>query len=152
MNWVDGFQKIGIEGLKGKYGGGAKPYIRASEYEAVGLVLPMVNTHGMVVHLREISAAIPKGRHRILVLDQAAWHTTRKVRIFDNLTLFPLPPASPELNPVEKVCKKLRDNWLANCLHDGYQIILDAWCQAWSWFVSVPNHVRQLCTREWDNL
>ena len=34
MNWVERFRKRGIEGLKDKYGGGAKPHIRASEYEA----------------------------------------------------------------------------------------------------------------------
>ncbi len=34
MNWVDSFRKRGIEGLKDKYGGGAKPHICASEYEA----------------------------------------------------------------------------------------------------------------------
>lgn len=89
--------------------------------EAVGLVLPTVNTHGMLAHLHEISTIVPKGRHAILVLDQAAWHTTKKVKVFDNLTLLPLPPASPELNPVEQVWQKLRDNWLANRFYDWHE-------------------------------
>lgn len=99
---------------------------------AVGLVLPAVNIHAMLTHLEHISASIPKGRHAVLVLDRAAWHTTAKIRKFDNLTLLPLPPASPELNPVEQVWQKLRDNWLANRCFDGYEAIVEACCEAWN--------------------
>lgn len=120
--------------------------------EAVGVVMPSVNAHAMLEHLKEISASIPSGRHAVVVLDQAAWHTTEKVRVFDNLSLLPLPPASPELNPVEQVWQQLRDNWLANRCFDGYEAILDACCKAWNWFVDIPNKVRQLCYRDWINL
>lgn len=119
---------------------------------AVGLVLPAVNTDAMLEHLKEISSHVPEGRHAVIVLDQAAWHTTQKLQIFDNLSLLPLPPASPELNPVEQVWQQLRDNWLANRCFNGYEAILDACCYAWNWFVDAPNRVRRLCTREWANL
>ena len=59
--------------------------------QAVGLVLPTVNSSAMLAHLEHISAQVPKGRHGVLVLDQAAWHTTKKIRLYDNLTLLPLP-------------------------------------------------------------
>lgn len=48
--------------------------------ESVGLVLPTVNTRSMLKHLEEISKVVPKGRHAVVVLDQAAWHTTANVR------------------------------------------------------------------------
>jgi len=117
--------------------------------EAVALVLPFANTHGMLAHLKEISEKVSEGRHAVVVLDQAAWHTTKKLGIFDNLTILPLPPASPELNPVEQVWQKLRDNWLANRVYEGYEAILEACCHAWNWFVDIPNHVQNLCTRAW---
>lgn len=120
--------------------------------QAVGLVLPTVNIHAMLAHLEHISVSIPKGRHAVLVLDRAAWHTTAKIRKFDNLTLLPLPPASPELNPVEQVWQKLRDNWLANRCFDGYEAIVEACCEAWNWFVDTPHHVEKLCNRNWANL
>jgi transposase len=38
----------------------------------------------------------------VLILDRAGWHTTGKLDIPSNITLLPLPPRAPELNPVEK--------------------------------------------------
>lgn len=106
----------------------------------------------MLLHLKEISKNVEKGQHAVIVLDQAAWHTTSKVNIFDNLTLLPLPPASPELNPVEQVWLQLRDSHLANRCFSGYEDIVDACCKAWSWFVDIPNQVKALCSRVWANL
>lgn len=122
------------------------------ESKAVGLVLPVVNAEAMLAHLSEISKHVLPGRHAVLLLDQAAWHTTQKVKQFDNLTLLSLPVASPELNPVEQVWQQLRDNWLANRCFESYDAIVDACCSAWNWFVDLPHRVHQLCSRSWANL
>src|SRR5208282_798613 len=47
-------------------------------------------------------------------LDQAGWHLSDKLDIPANITLMPLPPKSPELNPVENIWQYMRDNWLSN--------------------------------------
>ena len=120
--------------------------------EAVGLLLPSVNIQGMKAHLEELSKQIPQGRHAVLVLDRAAWHTSSKVNVFHNITLLPLPPVSPELNPVEQIWQVLRDNWLANRCYEGYEDIVSACCHAWNWFVDLPNRVQSLCSRTWANL
>jgi transposase len=117
--------------------------------EAVGLVLPVANTQAMLEHLKELSRHVPKGRHAVVVLDRAAWHTTLKLRNFENISLLPLPAASPELNPVEQVWQQLRDNWLANRCFEGYEAIVDACCEAWNWFTETPNKIKNLCSREW---
>ena len=91
-----------------------------SRDEAVGLVLPVANTDAMLVHLEHISATIPEGRHAVLVLDQATWHTTKRIDKFFNLTLLPLPAAAPELNPTEQVWQTLRDMYLANRCYEDY--------------------------------
>jgi transposase len=31
-----------------------------------------------------------------------------------NITIIPLPPKCPELNPVENIWQYMRDNWLSN--------------------------------------
>ncbi len=70
----------------------------------------------MNVHLAEISRHVTEGAQAILVLDQAGWHTSPKLRVPKNISLLPLPPYSPELNPVEQVWAYLRANFLSSTL------------------------------------
>lgn len=49
----------------------------------------------------------------LLVLDQAGWHGSREIEPVEGITLIPLPPYSPELQPVERVWP-LVDEPLAN--------------------------------------
>ena len=88
--------------------------------------------------------SVPSGRHALIVLDRAGWHTTQRIKIFDNLSLLFLPAASPELNPVEQIWQQLRDHWLANRCYEDYEAIVEACCQAWNWFVDIPEQVRQV--------
>jgi len=67
----------------------------------------------MNLHLAEISQALAPGAHAVVLLDQAGWHTSPKLKVPANITLLPLPPKSPELNPTENVWQYLRDNWLS---------------------------------------
>ena len=59
--------------------------------EAVGLVMPAVNIDAMLVHLDHISQKIPEGRHAVIVLDRATWHTTQRLKKFSNISLLPPP-------------------------------------------------------------
>ena len=100
--------------------------------EAVGLVMPAVNTEAMLLHLEHIAMKIPEGRHAVVVLDKAAWHTTKRLKRFSNISLLPLPPTSPELNPTEQVWQALRDEHLANRCYEDYDAIMMACCDAWN--------------------
>lgn len=120
--------------------------------QAVGLVLPTVNIDGMKLHLEQIAASVPAGRHAVLILDRAGWHTSKKVGVYNNLSILPLPTASPELNPTEQIWRQLREDELANRCFDGYDDIVESSCRAWNNFTSRPGSVRKLCTREWANL
>jgi len=95
---------------------------------------------------------IPKGRHAVLVLDQAGWHTTGKLKCFKNITLISLPPASPELNPTEQVWRQLREDSLANRCFKDEEDIVSACCEAWNNFDEKPGAVKSLCSRDWANL
>jgi hypothetical protein len=82
------------------------------EGKGAGLVMPFCDTAAMQAHLAEISAAVAPGAHAILILDQAGWHLSKDLVVPHNITPLPLPPRSPELNPVENVWQFLRDNGL----------------------------------------
>ncbi|WP_062060119.1 IS630 family transposase [Aquimarina longa] len=46
---------------------------------------------------------------KILIIDNAAFHSTKNVTIPENIILLPIPPYSPELNPAEKVWQWMKD-------------------------------------------
>lgn len=123
-----------------------------SRDEAVGLVMPYANMQTMSIHLEHISIRVPEGRHAVVVLDQAGWHTSKKLKKFKNLTLIPLPPASPELNPTEQVWRQLREDHLANRCYKDEEDIVDSCCEAWNAFEDKQGAVKSLCSREWANL
>jgi transposase len=86
----------------------------------------------MTLHLAEISLAVKEGAHAIVILDQAGWHGAKDLQVPGNITLLPLPPRSPELNPVENIWQFMRDNWLSNRVFKSYEDILDHCCFAWN--------------------
>lgn len=82
--------------------------------ESVALVAPTVNTYLMNVHLQHISEQLGEDRHAVLILDGAGWHRSNALNIPTNITLLPLPPYSPELNPVERLWAWIRHRKLSN--------------------------------------
>lgn len=106
----------------------------------------------MNLHLAEISKAVAPGAHAVVLLDQAGWHTTRGLNIPGNpgnITLLPLPPRCPELNPVETVWQFLRGNWLSNRIFSSCQDILDHCCYAWNRLVDQPWRIFSIGLRDW---
>jgi transposase len=77
----------------------------------------------MSLHLAEISLAIAPGAHGVLLMDQAGWHMTGKLKVPENISIVPLPPKCPELNPVENVWQFMRDNWLSNRIFTSHDNI-----------------------------
>ena len=120
--------------------------------DAVGLLLPYANTNAMQLHLAQISQQVPKGRHAVIVLDRAGWHTTKKLSTFENLSLLPIPPASPELNPCEQIWKHLRRKHLSNRCFKDDEDLLAVCSHAWNDFANQPDFVTSLCSRKWADL
>jgi transposase len=103
----------------------------------------------MSMHLAEISRVIAPNAHAALVLDGAGYHVAANLVVPDNITLVPLPPYAPELNPVENVWEYLRGNKLSITVYDDYEHILDASCEAWMFFANDKQRVASITTRHW---
>ncbi len=114
-----------------------------------GLVMPFADTAAMNAHLAEISAGVAPGAHALLGVDGAGWHASAALKVPDNITLLPLPPYSPELNPVENVWAHLRRNKLSNRVFETYEAIVDAGCDAWNWLIAQPDRITSIGTRSW---
>ena len=90
--------------------------------KGAALVLPRCNTEATTLHLAEIATAIRPGKHAIVLLDQAGWHLSHRLIVPPNITLVPLPPKCPELNPQENIWQFMRDNWLSNRVFKSYTV------------------------------
>jgi hypothetical protein len=113
------------------------------------LAVRRADTWAMQLHLEEISANVVQGAHAVVLLDRAGWHTTRKLKRPDNLTLLPLPPRSPELNPQENIWQFLRQRFLSNRLFPTYDDIVEAVCEAWNRLIQEPQRITSIGTRQW---
>ena len=117
--------------------------------KGAGLVRPWCDTPAMQSHLHEISAAVDPGAHAVIMLDQAGWHMSARPEVPRNITLLPLPPRSPELNPQENVWQFLRDNWLSNRIFSSYDDIVAHCCQAWNSLTGQPWRIMSIGLRDW---
>lgn len=115
----------------------------------VALIMPQADTEAMQMHLDEIGRAVSPGAHALILLDRAGWHTTKKLRPPDNLTLVPLPPACPELNSAENIWQYLRQTYLSNRVFDTYDAILDACQDAWRKLLAEVGRITSIATRQW---
>jgi hypothetical protein len=113
------------------------------------VVMPCADTQAMQHHLDEIARNLAPKAHAVVVLDQAGWHTTDKLRLPETLSLLPLPPKSPELNPTENIWQFLRQTKLSNRVFEGYQAIVEAACDAWNSIVGDPARITSIGTRSW---
>ena len=56
----------------------------------------------------------------------------------------PLPPYSPDLNPVERVWLFLRERYLSHRLLADYEAVVDACCSAWNTLTAEAGRLRSL--------
>ncbi len=113
------------------------------------LVLPTANTEAMQRHIDEIATHVEPGAIAVVIMDKAGWHTTGKLKWPDNIRPLLLPPASPELNPVEQIWQYLRQTYLSNRVFEGYTAILDAACDAWNKLIAETGRTTSIATRSW---
>lgn len=71
------------------------------------LELPFCNTDSFQLFLNEFSSQNPN-ELKVVVLDNGAFHKSKRLEIPTNIILIFLPPFSPELNPAEKMWAKFK--------------------------------------------
>lgn len=80
-------------------------FVRPTTGQSWWCLLPTLSTAALGAALAAFAhdEGIDATRRAILVLDGAGWHTSGKLAVPDGIDLVFLPPASPELQPVERV-------------------------------------------------
>jgi transposase len=80
------------------------------------LLLPWINTDGMNLFMEELSKEITKDV--ILIMDGAGWHKSKDLKVPKNIEIVLLPPYCPELNPVERLWRYIKDHTIRNKVFD----------------------------------
>jgi len=107
------------------------------------LLLPHTNAEMMRLFLTEVSSEF-KEYVILMVLDRAAWHTSSKLTLPENIRLLPLPPGSPELNPAEHLWEHLREKELGNRRFETLDLLEDSLCEGINRLHDAPQLVRSL--------
>jgi len=116
---------------------------------AFALILPDANAAGMQAFLDAFAETIADDEHVALVLDGAGWHNGKSLRLPPNITLVPLPPYSPELNPVERVWLYLKERFLSMRLLNDYKAIVTAASRAWKRLCRQSGRLTSLTSYPW---
>lgn len=74
-----------------------------------------------IKYLQDFSNHKP-GELKIMIIDNAAFHSTKDIVLPENIVLMPIPPYCPELNPAEKVWQWMKDK-IAMKIHDTLDIL-----------------------------
>jgi putative transposase len=114
--------------------------------EFCSLVLPYSNTICMNTFLEYLSNSYPNDLI-LLAVDRAAWHTAKTLVIPHNIRLFFLPPATPEMNPIEQVWKEIRKRGFKNEIFQTLEKVIDRLCDT---ICSLSNEtVKSITGRDW---
>ena len=117
--------------------------------EIVGYLMPTSDTFCKNLHLAEISRSAAPEVHVVLVLDRAGWHGSKALHVPENIKLVPLPPYSPEPNPMELVWLFIKSHYLANRTYEDHDALYAAGIDGWNRFTQEVEQVRSLCKVAW---
>jgi transposase len=115
----------------------------------VSLVMPWVDSEVMSIFLSHTAQEFPNDLC-VLIFDGAGWHRANDLRVPKNMVLIPLPPYSPELNPVEHISDYLRDA-LGNKILHSLDEVIDSLCATITPLFQQPEIVRSMTCFDWIN-
>ena len=100
----------------------------------------------MNLFLQKLSEAYPDDRI-LLVCDGAAWHKAKALIIPENIRLLFIPPATPEMNPIEQVWKEIRKRGFRNEVFQTLEHVIDRLCNT----ICSSSHsvVQSITGRDW---
>ena len=113
--------------------------------QTVGLLSPYIDTGVMNVFLEQFAHELDPGVHVVLIWDQAGFHCSKDLKVPANVTIVPLPPYSPELNPIENLWHYLRCHHWSNRVYDNYDHLQQAACEAWQATCLDANLIKTVC-------
>jgi len=119
--------------------------------ELYSLILPTCNTDTMQLFLNRLSKQYNHYRI-ILLMDKAGWHTSSKLSTPPNISIWNLPPYSPELNPVELIWREVRKLYFNNQLFENLDAVEDRLVNGLKEFSKNKKSIKRLTNFSWIKL
>ena len=113
--------------------------------QSVGLLSPYLNTQIVNVFFEQFTQEVDPDVHVVMVWDQAGFHTSKGLKIPQNMTIISLPAYSPELNPLENLWHYLRSHYWANRTYADYDALRLAAIEAWQEAALDPSIIQSVC-------
>lgn len=99
----------------------------------------------MQIFLQQFSATLAPDEQAVMIRDGAGFHTSPKLKVPQNISLLPLPPYSPELNPIENLWHYLKSHYWSNRAYADYEELEEAAIDAWRNAVLNPDLMKTVC-------
>ena len=112
------------------------------------LVLPRADTEAMSIFLSEVNRR-HQNEHIVMFTDRAGWHTSKNLRVPENIELAFLPPYSPELNPQEQIWDELREKFFVNKIFKSLPAVMDNAVKALQALEKLPDKIKSISHRDW---
>lgn len=125
-------------------------FVHPQRGETYWLILPTVSIEAMTLAVREVARDVGGGAAKqvVLVLDQAGWDTSGKVRVPEGLTVMPLPAKTPELQPAERLWPLVREG-VANRAFPDVKVLQERLVERCLQLRQEPEQIRALTRYHW---
>jgi transposase len=111
------------------------------------MYLPGMDDGCLEVFLEELSKRYPD-QHLLVVLDGAPSHRSEQIVHPENISFLPLPPRSPELDPVERWFQEFRRE-LSNRTFESVALIQEALTKTLGPYWETPSLLKRLTGYSW---
>lgn len=85
--------------------------------DAIVCEIQSVTAKSFEIYLNQLAIHRPN-EYKIVVIDNAKFHSTKNIKIPENIHLLNIPPYTPELNPCEQVWKYIKDRYKNKCFEN----------------------------------
>lgn len=119
--------------------------VRIADGKFVCLSVPFVDSGIFQSFILELEEEVDSGRRNIVILDNASWHKTKRLK-WGILEPMYLPPYSPELNPIEELWLALKREFFSWFWTNKEDELDEQVVWALKYYIHRPSLVKSICS------
>jgi len=117
--------------------------VTPSSGKITALILPYGNTEMMNIFIEHVSVENIDSEI-IMQVDGAGWHSSKDLKIPNNIHFIKQPPYNPEVNPTEHIWDEIREKNFHNKIFDSLDKTMDKVCEGLNDLEANPEYVKSM--------